>query len=212
MDMNEAKKPLGKDPVACPQCDLLMVSPRLAGSQRALCSRCGGLIRRAGTDSIDRALALSAAALILFLPANFLPILSLNMLGKVSDVTMVGAVKVMFSGGLPLVGLMVIFCSILAPLATTGLLFVVLASLRAGRCPGFLPGWFRFYQHLDSWAMLEVYMIALLVSIIKLLDMARVEVGLGLFCFIGLMITHLASKAVLDRAAVWEGIETACTR
>jgi len=212
MNTIEAKEPQGNDPVACPQCDLLMAFPRLAGSQRGFCSRCGAVIREAGTDSMDRALALSAAALILFIPANFLPILSLNILGQASDVTMIGAVKVLFSGGFPLVGLMVVFCSILAPLATTGLLFIGLAFLRAGRCPGFLPDGFRLYQHLDSWAMLEVYMIALLVSIIKLLDMARVELGVGLFCFIGLMLAHIGSKAVLDRTAVWEKIEAVCTR
>jgi paraquat-inducible protein A len=196
----------------CPQCDLLMTLSPLSAGQRAVCPRCGALIRQAGTDPIGKPLALAAAALLLFFPANVLPILALDILGHGSVSTVVGAVQVLFSGGLSLVGLMVLFCSILAPLAAMGLLFVVLFFLRLGRGPSFLPGFFRFYLHLDSWAMLEVYMIGLLVSIVKLLDMARVDVGIGLFCFIGLLITSLAAKAALDRTAVWERIEALCNR
>ena len=195
---------------ACPQCDLLMTHSPLSAGQRAVCTRCGALIRQAGADPIGKPLALTAAALLLFVPANFLPILSLDILGHSSVSTMVGAVQVLYTGGLALVALMVFFCSILAPLATMGLLFVVLFFLRLRRGASFLPGIFRLTLHLDSWAMLEVYMIGLLVSIVKLLDMARVEVGVGLFCFIGLLITGLAAKAALDRTAVWEEIEALC--
>jgi paraquat-inducible protein A len=197
---------------ACPQCDLLLTLSPLSAGQRAVCTRCGASIRQAGADPIGRPLALTAAALLLFLPANFLPILALDIMGHSSASTVVGAVQVLFAGGLALVGPMVLFCSILAPLATMGLLFVVLFFLRLRRGPSFLPGFFRLYLHLDSWAMLEVYMIGLLVSIVKLLDMARVEVGIGLFCFIGLLITSLAAKAALDRTAVWERIEALCNR
>jgi paraquat-inducible protein A len=196
---------------ACPQCDLLMSVPPLSAGQRAVCTRCGALIRQVGTDPIGKPLALTAAALLLFVPANFLPILALDILGQSSASTMVGAVQVLFTGGLTLVALMVLFCSVLAPLATMGLLFIVLLCVRLGRGPSFLPGIFRLYLHLDSWAMLEVYMIGLLVSVVKLLDMARVEVGIGLFCFVGLLLTSLASKSALDRTAVWEKIEAICS-
>jgi paraquat-inducible protein A len=197
---------------ACPQCDLLMVLSPLSAGQRAVCTRCGALIRQVGADPIGKPLALTVAALLLFVPANFLPILALDILGHSSVSTMVGAVAVLFNGGLPLVALMVLFCSILAPVATMGLLFVVLLCVRLRRGASFLPAFFRLYIHLDSWAMLEVYMIGLLVSIVKLLDMAKVEVGIGLFCFVGLLLTSLASKAALDRTAVWERIETICAR
>jgi paraquat-inducible protein A len=200
------------DLAACPGCDLLVTLLPLSAGQRAACPRCGAVIREAKADPVGRPLALTAAALLLFLPANFLPILELNILGQSSAATMVGAVDVLFTGGLPLVGLMVLFCSILAPLATMGLLFSVLVSIGLNRASRFLPGLFRIYVHLDSWAMLEVYMIGLLVSIIKLLDMATVEVGIGLLCFVGLLLTSLAAKAALDRTAVWEKIERLCNR
>jgi paraquat-inducible protein A len=210
--MATVQKQPPQDLVACPQCDLLMALPPIAAGQRGLCIRCGALVRQAGTDPIVKPLALTAAALLLFVPANFLPILELDILGKSSTATLVGAVEILFSGGLPLVGLMVLFCSILAPLATMGLLFFVLAAVGLRRRPAFLPRLYRLYLHLDSWAMLEVYMIGLLVSIVKLLDMARVQVGIGLLCFIGLLLISLSAKAALDRGAVWEEIEVLCRR
>lgn len=211
-DMNGAQKQPAQDLAACPQCDLLMRLSRISAGQKALCPRCGASIRKPRTDTIGKPLALTVASLLLFVPANFMPILVLDILGHSSVSTMVGAVQVLFAGGLPLVALMVFFCSILAPLATMGLLAVVLFSARLQRGPAFLPGCFRLYLHLDSWAMLEVYMIGLLVSIVKLLDLARVEVGIGLFCFVGLLLTSLAAKAALDREALWEKIEALCRR
>ena len=203
---------LSTDLAACPECDLLMELSALPSGQKAVCPRCGAVIREAKADSVGRSLALTAAALLLFIPANFLPILELSILGQSSAATMVGAVDILFAGGLPLVGLMVLFCSILAPLATMGLLFFVLVSVGLNRASHFLARLFRLYVHLDSWAMLEVYMIGLLISIIKLLDMAKVEVGIGLVCFVGLLLTSLAAKATLDRTAVWEEIERICNR
>jgi paraquat-inducible protein A len=125
---------------ACPQCDLLMTLGPLSAGQRAVCTRCGALIRQAKRDLIEKPLALTAAALCLFILANFLPILALDIFGHSSVSTMVGAVQVLFTGGLALVALMVFFCSILAPLATMGLLFVVLFFCGSVVAPLFYPG------------------------------------------------------------------------
>jgi paraquat-inducible protein A len=210
--MNAARKPPAPDLVACHQCDLLMALPPIAPGRRGHCIRCGALIRSPAAAPIEKPLALTAAALLFFLPANVLPMLELNIMGHASAATMVGAAGVLFAGGLPLVGLMVFCCSILVPFITMGLLFFTLASVAIRRRSMILPRLYRLYLHLDSWAMLEVYMIGLLVAIIKLLDMARVQTGIGLACFIGLLITSLAARAALDRDAVWEEIDALCRR
>lgn len=195
---------------ACHECDLLVRLDAGNPAEKSVCPRCGASIAEYKRNTVDRTLALVLAGLILYLPANFLPILELNILGSTSQNTMAGAVDVLFREGLPLVGIMVFFCSMLIPLANLLLLLIVLLQVRADRCRSFVPGLFRLYIHFDSWAMLEIYLIALLVSIIKLLDMAKVGIDIGFFCLVGLILIYLLSKVTLDRGIIWERIEASC--
>ncbi len=192
---------------ACHECDLLMARPDDLTAPQLACPRCGAVVFGSKTDSISRTLALVVAGLILYLPANFLPILKLEIMGNSSYNTMFSAVVSIYQGGLEVVALIVLFCSMLAPLFSLCLLLMVIVFVQAGKFTTILPGLFRIHGHLDSWAMLEVYIIALLVAVIKLLDMAQIHVGLGLFCFIGLMLTYIGSKVTLDRDKIWEMIE-----
>ncbi len=192
---------------ACHECDLLVIKPDISPPPQLVCPRCGAVVSESKTASISRTLALVIAGLIFYLPANFLPILNLDIMGISSYNTMFSAVVSIYRGGLEVVALMVLFCSMLAPLISLCLLFMVIVFVKTGKFIKILPNLFRIHGHLDSWAMLEVYMIALLVSVIKLLDMAQVHVGMGLFCFIGLMLTYIGSKVTLDKNEIWKKIE-----
>jgi paraquat-inducible protein A len=105
---------------------------------------------------------------------------------------------------------MVLLCSVLAPLFEFSLLGMVLVQVAMGRNIVSLPTLFRFYTYLDSWAMIEVYMIGLLVSVIKLIGMATVTPGIGMFCFVGMMLSSIAAKVTLHQHGVWRKIETIC--
>jgi len=119
-------------------------------------------------------------------------------------------VRVMAESGMVPVSLMVLFCSVLAPLFEFSLLGMVLAQVAMGRNIMSLPTLFRYYTYLDSWAMLEVYMISLLVSVIKLMGMAAVTPGIGMFCIVGMMLSSIAAKVTLYQHGVWRKIETIC--
>ena len=49
---------------------------------------------------------------------------------------------------------------------------------------------YRIYHHLRDWGMLEVYFMGVLVAIVKLVDLAELTIGLGLFCFISLLLVR----------------------
>jgi paraquat-inducible protein A len=194
----------------CHECDVLMRLPRGAVSSTFRCPRCSSPIKGHGSGGLAKPAAAVAAGLIFFWPANFLPILSMSILGIKSTHTMIGAVRVMAGSEMIPVSLMVLFCSVLAPLLEFSLLGLVLAQVFMGRNILSLPTLFRFYTYLDSWAMLEVYMIGLLVSVIKLIGMASVTPGIGLVCFVGMMLANIAVKVNLDHHLVWEKVEAIC--
>jgi paraquat-inducible protein A len=85
-------------------------------------------------------------------------------------------------------------------------LFSVSLQLKIRLYSKSLPFLLRTAHHLDEWGMLEVYMIGILVTIVKMLHMAHVEYDMGFLCFIGLLATTLSSSATMDRALFWREI------
>ena len=68
---------------------------------------------------------------------------------------------------------------------------------------------FRCYQKLNTWGMLEVYMLSLLIAFTKLGDLADVIAGIGLYSFAGLMLVSVFCSVTLDEHEVWDRMETA---
>ena len=104
------------DLVACHECDLLMRKPELAHGEKALCPRCGYELYAHRHNVVQRSLALVIAALLLFVPANFLPIMELNLLGQSSKDTVWSGVVALFDTGMQSVAVIVFLCSMGIPL------------------------------------------------------------------------------------------------
>ena len=65
---------------------------------------------------------------------------------------------------------------------------------------------YRIYHHMREWGMLEVYLIGILVSIVKLADLAELSVGLGLFCFIALLLVQVWLEVTMSPHQIWEAL------
>ena len=109
------KTPLSKL-IVCSECDLLMTSTHLAQDQRIDCSRCGAELQVYRYNMIQRALALTLTALILFIPANFLSILFLNLLGQKREASVWDSVKGLYESGMHAISFIVLLCGFAIPL------------------------------------------------------------------------------------------------
>jgi len=174
---------------------------------RALCGRCGGLLRRFSIAGLDRTLALSLCGLILIAIANLLPFMSLTIEGRIQDANLVTGAIELFDRGMYLLSGAVIATTILAPLLKVGSTIYVLLGLRIGRPPPFLPEVFRLVEVLTPWAMIEVYLLGVFVAYVKLLDLASIHLGTALYSVAVLMVTMAAANAAIDTDAVWEEME-----
>ncbi|MGY3174535.1 paraquat-inducible protein A [Pseudomonas sp. TE12234] len=197
--------PLG-DLVACHECDLLMRKPKLAHGEKALCPRCGYELYAHRNNVVHRSLALVIAALLLYVPANFLPIMQLNLLGQSSQDTVWSGVVGLFNTGMQGVAVIVFLCSMGIPLLKLLCQLTVLLSIRfdVGRSYGLLL--YRIYHHLRDWGMLEVYLMGVLVAIVKLADMAAMTIGLGLACFVALLLVQVWLEVVMSPHQVWQAL------
>lgn len=196
-----------KELIACHECDLLLPYTALPPGTKACCPRCGYQLYSARHNSLERTLALNITGLLLYIPAMFLPIMSLEMLGQSQFDTVFAGIATLFAHDIWWAALLVLFCSMLAPLFKKLLLLYVLLGIKCAWSKPPLARAFSWYQHLDSWAMLEVYMLGVLVSVVKLIDLAAIQFGLGLVCFIALMICSMATGVVLDHHLIWHKLE-----
>ena len=197
-----AERPLD-ELAACHECDLLMSKPALRSREKAHCPRCGYELYAHRHNIVDRSLALVLTALLLYVPANFLPIMQLHLLGQSADDTVWSGVVGLYDAGMQSVALVVFLCSMAIPLIKLLCQLAVLLSirLRVGRRRGLL--FYRIYHHLRDWGMLEVYLMGVLVAIVKLGDMAELSLGFGLVCFISLLLVQVWLEVVMSPHQVW---------
>lgn len=192
--------------VGCHECDLLMHKPELIHGEKAICPRCGYELYAYHHNVVQRSLALVTAALLLYVPANFLPIMQLNLLGQSSRDTVWSSVVSLFDTGMHGVAAVVFLCSMGVPLLKLLCQLTVLLTIRfdVGRSYGLLL--YRTYHHLREWGMLEVYFMSVLVAIVKLADMAAMTIGLGLLCFIGLLLVQVWLEIVMSPHQIWHAL------
>jgi len=192
--------------VACHECDLLMRKPVLHDGESAECPRCGYELFSHRHHVVRRSLALVLTALLLYIPANFLPIMQLNLLGQTSQDTVWSGVIGLYESGMQGIAVVVFLSSMAVPLLKLLCQLLVLLSIRIdfGRSYGLLL--YRIYHHMREWGMLEVYLMGILVAMVKLMDLADLSLGLGLFCFIALLLVQVWLEVTMSPHQIWEAL------
>jgi paraquat-inducible protein A len=195
------------DTIACEFCDLLHTVPVLPPGGKAHCCRCGGGLAKASRNPVEGTLALALTAAVLLVLANVYPFLRLSLAGQSSENTIASGVVGLWDGGQPVLALLILFTTILAPAFRILILLAVLVPLWAGRVPPGVARALRFQEGLVSWAMLDVYMLALLVTLVKLSQLGSLQFEMGAYCFVALFIVLSILGAVYDREALWVRVE-----
>jgi len=189
--------------IACPECDAIQRAPFLKRDAVARCVRCHLQLYRPVDENLDRPLAFTLAATILFVAANAFPIVGLELQGQTSTATLFDTARSLYERDMRFLGALVFFTTILVPALQLGAMVYVLLPLRLGHVPRLLPWALRTLQAVRPWGMTEVFILGLLVSLVKLAGMAKVVPGTGLWSFAGLLLMIAAAVASFDARAIW---------
>ena len=190
----------------CHACDLASRVGDVPAGGTARCPRCGSVLYRRIRDSLDRTLALALGGLFLFVAANAFPFLAMKMQGSVTHTTLSTGVRSLYEQGSPIVATLVLLTTILAPFLQISSLIFVLGPLRLGiRIPGQVRV-FRVLRSVQPWSMMEVFIMGILVSLVKLLDMAQIVPGIALWSFVLLIPVLAAASSSLDAEWVWRRV------
>lgn len=193
--------------VACEFCDLLHEERALAAREKALCTRCGGILYRGQPDSLQRTFALNLAALALLLVANVYPFLSFSLEGQTQVNRIVTGVILLWKLGYAPLALLILFASVIAPAAMILSGLYASGPLLRGRVPRRLARVTRLHVKLAPWAMLEIYLLAVFATLVKLASMATITPGMGAWAFGALILVSAAAKSAFDPQVVWKRLE-----
>jgi len=193
--------------IACHECDLIHDIPVMPSRAAAVCVRCGCVLFRSKTDSIDRTLAWTFAGLVLYVVAVSFPFLAMKN-GPISNETgLLTGIEFLYRQGIiPLAALVLLTCILIPLIQMLGLLYVFIPLKLNFRVKYAMPV-FRLFKHIKPWSMMEIYMLGILVSIVKLGKMATIVPGLAVIAFgILIFVLNFALSAV-DEHMVWEKLE-----
>ncbi|NNC90109.1 MAG: paraquat-inducible protein A [Akkermansiaceae bacterium] len=194
---------------ACHLCDALHDAPLVEEGREARCRVCGEVLYENRPASLERAVAFGTASLVLMLVAHTFPFLELDAQGREAEMSLTGAALRLMQEGSDLLGLAVGVFTLLAPLILAGGLVYVCLPLMWGKAwPGAVQVT-RLVQEAQPWAMLEVFILGVLVSLLKLVKLAEVELGIAFWALGLLMICLTAAFAGIDRRELWDRLEVA---
>lgn len=189
--------------IACPECDLLQEECTLPRRGVAECPRCGATLFRSRPRSLEHTLAYVIGAAIFFLIANTSPVLTLEAQGLRTTATVLGASQALYDDGQRLVAILVFMTTMLLPGIEIASMLYLLASLRAGRVPRGLAFAFRLIEAVKPWGMIQVFLIGVLVSLVKLRHIATVMLGLGVYSLVGVILLLTLAESAYDARALW---------
>ncbi|MCK5897274.1 MAG: paraquat-inducible protein A [Cocleimonas sp.] len=192
--------------MACPDCDLILSLPSLLPNEVARCTRCYAVLFKNHKNSIDRSLAFAMTGLLLFVISNLFPLLSLKALGLTQESNLLSTAIRLFEADRPLLGVVLLLTTFIFPATTLVGTIYLLIQLKMNRLNNYTAPLFRFLRSTDTWGMLEIFMLAILVTLVKLGDVAEVIYGVSLYAFCLLILSLSLLSYSLNPQDVWSAL------
>jgi paraquat-inducible protein A len=203
-------KPKGKTRYsACHFCDTLHEASPVNEGNAARCVRCGGLLYQNRPASLVRATAFSVSALILMVLVHVFPFLTMDAASMRRNLTLIGAASALIEEEAPILGVSILLFTVVTPLLLAGGMMYVCAPLMIGRAAPGACGVAKWMYRSEPWNMVEVFLLGVLVSLMKLAKVADVHFGIGFWAFAGVMLCMAAAVAGIDREELWDRLEVA---
>ena len=201
-----------KHRVACHFCDTLHEVLLVEEGLAAHCQQCQAVLYRNRPNSIRRAIAFGITALCLITLVLIFPFITMDAQGNITSVSVPGAVRMLWSSGGPIIAITVAIFVIVLPVALIfGLLYLCI-PLTMGKCLPGSAGIMRWFLSIQPWVMVEVFFLGTIISLLKLVKLADIELEIGFWSVAGLMICIAGAVGGIDKIELWDRIELAKSR
>jgi paraquat-inducible protein A len=170
------------------------------------CPRCRAPLHLRKRDSLQRTLALVATASLLYIPANVLPIMTTEQLGRAMDSTIIGGVVLLVHHGDYPIAAVIFVASVLVPLSKLMSLCWLCWSIARGQ-PKSRYDRTRLYRATElvgKWSMTDIFVVAILVALIHLGGLLVIRPGAAALAFGGVVIVTMLAAHAFDPRLIWD--------
>ncbi len=181
----------------------------LSPATEAHCPRCHSAIHTRIPNSIQRTLALTVVAIILYIPANVLPITNTIYLGTPNPSTIMGGVFTLWKMGSYGIALVIFIASICVPVIKLIILLYLCITVQRGRIadPHKSAFLYRLTEFIGRWSMIDVFVVAILVALVNLGNMISFYPGAAALSFATVVIVTMIAAEQFDPRLIWDIIE-----
>jgi paraquat-inducible protein A len=181
----------------------------LTPASQSHCRRCGLSLHVRKPDSVNRCWAYMATALLLYLPANLLPVMTVMSLGQGTPSTIMSGVILLWHEGMWPLALLIFFASVFIPVLK--LLILVFLQLSVSRHwvrrPLDKTRLFRLTEFVGRWSMVDIFVVAVLAGLVQLGDIAEIEAGAGASFFAAVVVLTMLAAEAFDPRLIWDNVE-----
>jgi paraquat-inducible protein A len=193
--------------LVCHSCAQLQREP--ASPCEAECARCGATLHRRKPDSLLVSWLLLAMAMVLYVPANLMPVLQTGSLFGFQSDTILSGVKFLWNTGDWLIAVIIFVASIILPAVKIGALGLLLAtSQRRSRWrPHLRARLYRVMEAIGRWSMVDIFVAALLVALVQFRTVAQIHAGPGAIAFASVVMLTMFAAMAFDPRLIWDPVE-----
>jgi len=196
--------------ISCHFCSTLSELPNseIAKDSELTCPCCKSKINSRKPSSISRTWALLVAAMILYIPANVLPIMTVSFWGDGHPDTILSGVIQLLDAGMWPLALLIFVASIVIPVLKLIILIFLLISIKvkARWHPKDRTKLYRFTEFVGRWSMVDVFVIAILVTLVQFGNTASVTPDIGALSFAAVVILTMFAARTFDPRLIWDNL------
>ena len=170
------------------------------------CPRCGAALKRRITNSVTRAWAFLIAAIILYIPANMLPVMYTNLFGYGSDSTIMSGVIEFWQSGSWGIAMIIFIASVAVPCTKFLVLALLLITVqwRSNWAMRERTRLYRLVEWIGYWSILDVAVVAIVSAIVKFQVLSDIEPRIGILFFGVVVIMTMLSAMNFDPRLIWD--------
>lgn len=189
--------------VVCEECDAAHAWHRLRPGDVARCTRCGAVLGRSHRLRLDGQLALALATLIVFVIASVSPIVTLDLRGLRSVLSLPEAVLETWDSGGPMVAALAAATAMVFPALVIATRLWVLLPLALRRRPAGFVEALRVLHWVTRWSMVEVFMLGVLIALVRSAGLAQLVLGAGVWAY-GVLVVLITANQLTGEHGLWE--------
>ncbi len=186
--------------VACLRCT------RTWPAETQRCGLCDKRLHPRIPHSLQATTALLLTAVVCYLPANLLPIMQTTQLGQTQSNTIIGGVLVLWEYGAYPTALVIFTASVVIPVAKLlALGWLSWNTARRENVPADRhSALFRTVELIGSWSMVDVFVVALLVALVRMSGILTIAPGPAALAFCGLVVFTMLAARAFDPRLLWD--------